>query len=278
MGEPGVALSDTHVWVRHREPGSVQVLSIDELKDAGAHLPQVTGTTTENVGDYGHGDAFDPLTGTFYVATERGIESFRLREGAPVNTGITRWKDVCGTEDARAYFLRFNPATRLIASTLRLGGDNPKSWDSWDNWVFTYNVDTGQSTCAPVGKGLVFRCALTPTALAVTRVHPDGDELVVFELSDLAERGRWQLPVMNGAPRRGKEPWDNADRRSISADPTSETVAVTRGGHGQIHLIDVSRAGGGLTTVDVPTPLKDGGHLGWFSPDTALNERDGVGR
>lgn len=276
-GEPGIALSNTHIWLRHREPGAIQTIPIREIITAGPHVPPVASSLTSNIGDSGHGDAYDPHTNTFHVATENGIEHFTLTQETPQHQKTLTWHTITGTA-ARAYFLRFNPHKRLISSTLRLGGDSPKAWDTWKNWVFTYNIDTGKHRSAPVGTGLVFRCALTPTALAVTRVHPDGDELVVYELSDLSIRGRWQLPVMDGAPRKGAEPWDNADRRSIAADPESETVAVTRGGHGQIHLIDVSTAGGELETYQVPTPLKDGGHLGWFSADTAPEAMDGIGR
>ena len=75
-GEHGVGLSNNLAWVRHRIPGNIQTISLKEITEAGPHVPQVHGHFTQEIDDTGHGDAFDPLTQTFFVATARGLEQF----------------------------------------------------------------------------------------------------------------------------------------------------------------------------------------------------------
>lgn len=134
------------------------------------------------------------------------------------------------------------------------------------------------------------RCRLRRRAVPVqtvvrrvfARVHPDGDELVLLrtDSGDPYVTARLPLPAMDGAPRPGGTPWDGVQRRAIAASPGSPLVAVTRGGHGEIHLIDADAAPGAsspVTTVKVPTPLNDGGHLALVCPGDGAHG-DPVGR
>ncbi|GGT17820.1 hypothetical protein GCM10014713_08220 [Streptomyces purpureus] len=68
--------------------------------------------------------------------------------------------------------------------------------------------------------------------------------------------------------------WDGVQRRAIAASPAVGLTAVTRGGHGEIHLFDGDRPMGTLT---VPTPIDDGGHLALVAPGDGA-EADPVGR
>ncbi|MYS28893.1 hypothetical protein GTW38_18540, partial [Streptomyces sp. SID7804] len=61
---------------------------------------------------------------------------------------------------------------------------------------------------------------------AFTRIHPDGDELVLLGADDTVRRV--PLPAMDGAPRRGGTPWEGVQRRAVAASPDSGWVAVTR--------------------------------------------------
>lgn len=278
-GEHGVGLSNTLAWIRHRQPGSIQTIPLKDIEEAGAHVPQVHGNFTSEIDDTGHGDAFDPLTQTFFVATSRGLEQFTpTQNGQATPAGIIPWLPQETKTTARAFFLRIQPRQRIIATTLRQGGEHPKRWHTWKNWAWVHNIDTGKTFVAPAGEGLVFRCALTPTALALTRIHPLGDELLIFNLQDMSLRGRWELPPMTKMPKIGYEPWDNASRRAIAASPTEEKVAVSRGGNGELHLFDVSQPGTVPTTLQIPTALNDGGHLGWFSSTVEANAMDTIGR
>ncbi|MBW3087109.1 hypothetical protein KEM60_03339 [Austwickia sp. TVS 96-490-7B] len=277
-GEPGIALTEDSVLLRHREPGSVQAISFTEIDQAGPHVPTVTGISCDDLDDTGHGDVFDPQTGRLMMATDRGVEQFDLADGAPRAVGIIPWYDGHGDHPGRAYFLRFCPRRRIVVATLRRGGDDPTMWHRWHNSLWIHHVDEGVTTHVPVGDGLVFRCALTPTALVTTRIHPDGDELLVHDLPDLRARGCWALPPMAGAPRPGHAPWDHAERRAVAAAPYSEQVLVSQGGHGEVHLVDVSSPRGDLVTLDAPSPLHDGGHLGWFDDRVAPAHRDRIGR
>jgi hypothetical protein len=118
--------------------------------------------------------------------------------------------------------------------------------------------------------------------VAYARVHPDGDELVLIATDSGTPRvtARLPLPAMDGAPRPGGTPWDGVQRRAIAASPGSPLVAVTRGGHGEIHLVDADWASvpnAPVTTLSVPTPLNDGGHLALVTPGSGAHG-DTVGR
>jgi len=275
-GEPGVVVAETpdgpHAVVRHRQPGVIESLPIERALEEGVHCPELRGEQLAGISNDGHGDAYDPATGTMFVATEGGMERFDVRKPRPEALKTLPW-----TASGRAYFLRFCPRRRILVAVLREGGDHPREWASWRNALWVHNVDSGLTSTSALGDGLIFRFALTATGAAVARVHPGGDDLTVLELGTLAVRGRWDLPEMDQAPRPGKEPWDNADRRAVAASPSSELVAVTRGGHGELHLVDTALPGSPLRTVAAGTLLRDGGHLGWLSSTQAAPE-DTVGR
>ncbi|MHA7304067.1 hypothetical protein ACX80E_02300 [Arthrobacter sp. TMN-49] len=275
-GEPGVVLATTpdgpRVVLRHRAPGGIESVAVDAILAGGVHCPQVRGENIETVGAAGHGDAYDPLTGTLFVATERGLECFDVRGPVPRPLPIRSWD-----ADGRAYFLRYCPRRRLLVAVLRDGGEHPRQWDTWGNTLWVHDIDANTTRTTPLGDGMIFRFALTGTAIAVARIHPAGDELGVYCTQTLQERGRWSLPPMDKAPRPGAEPWDNADRRAVAASDSCEWVAVTRGGHGEVHLIDTAVPGAALVTVQVPGSLNDGGHLAWLNRSVA-SPGDTVGR
>ncbi|WP_458106553.1 hypothetical protein M1D51_11470 [Arthrobacter sp. R3-55] len=278
-GEPGVVVSETPngpaAVVRHREPGGIESFSIKRILEEGVHCPQIRGQQLSASPD-GHGDALDPTTGIMFVATGGGLERFDVRKSRPEALPSLDW-GVPG----RAYFLRFCPRRRVLVAVLREGGAEPRNWATWNNTLWVHHVDSNRTETAPLGKGLVFRFALTATGISTARVHPDGDQLAVHHLGPaghgLKLRGTWELPSMEGAPRPGHEPWDNAERRAIAASPSSELVAVTRGGHGEVHVVETSVPGSPLRTITLDTPLHDGGHLAWVSSADAA-PGDTVGR
>lgn len=275
-GEPGVVVATgpegPQVVLRHREPGEIESIPVDAILTGGVHCPPLRGESIEGVGAAGHGDAYDPLTSTLFVATERGLECFNVHEPVPYPLPLRPW-DAPG----RAYFLRFCPRRRLLVAVLREGGEHPRKWDTWGNTLWVHDIDANTSRTAPLGDGMIFRFALTRTAIAVARIHPTGDDLCVYDTETLHERGQWALPPMEKAPRRGVEPWDDADRRVVAASGSNEWVAVTRGGHGEVHLINTSVSGSELATMQLPTPLNDGGHLAWLNR-TDAGPGDTVGR
>ncbi|MBL0780895.1 hypothetical protein G6541_28510, partial [Streptomyces albidoflavus] len=79
-----------------------------------------------------------------------------------------------------------------------------------------------------------------------------------------------------GAPRPGGTPWDGVQRRAVAASPGGPLVAVSRGGHGEVHLVDADHAEE-VATLTLPTPMDDGGHLALVTPGDGA-EADPVGR
>jgi len=117
-GEPGVVVAETpdgpRAVVRHREPGGIESLSLERILDEGVHCPPLRGELLGRISDDGHGDAYDPATGTMFVATDRGMERFDVRKPRPEALETLPW-----TAPGRAYFLRFCPRRRILAAVLR---------------------------------------------------------------------------------------------------------------------------------------------------------------
>ncbi|MDJ0350250.1 hypothetical protein [Cryobacterium sp. PH29-G1] len=281
-GEPGVVIGHDRtdpsarpvLVLRHREPGALESFAVDDVRTAPAHCPVMRGKSA-SLPDDGHGDAYDPLTGTIFTATSAGVYRHTLRDGGAVLTDILPW-----TVPGRAYFLRFCPRDRTLFAVVRGGDPNPQSWHRWTNSLWRYSVDTNEISVLALGTGLVFRLALTHSHAVVARVHPHGDETVSVRrhpAEPLTEVGRSPLPAMTDAPVPGREPWDGTDRRAIAAAPHSEAYAVTRGGHGELHLLDASAPAAPARTVRLPTALREGGHLAWVQRGF-VGGRDTVGR
>ncbi|MEU9851763.1 hypothetical protein [Streptomyces sp. NPDC047974] len=271
-GEPGVTVlgSDEPVVVlRHREPGALAVHRFADLLAAPPGCPQVTPTASHSLPDDGHGDAQDPSAQRVFAATGEGVHRARRKGEDLVMEEPIPWGAA-----ARGWYLRLDPRRRTLWSTLRGGPADPLRWPEWTNQAWCHHLDTGTTTLTELGPGLVFRLALARTATAFARIHPDGDELLLLD-GDSTLR-QVPLPAMEGAPGRGHTPWEGVQRRAVAASPDADTVAVTRGGHGEVHLVD-TETGEEAHRVKLDTPLHHGGHA-ILLPQPDGPDRDTVGR
>ncbi|MER6348009.1 hypothetical protein ACWC10_19275 [Streptomyces sp. NPDC001595] len=272
-GEPGVTVlggGAPLVVLRHREPGALAVHRFADLLDAPPGCPQVVPHGHLSLPDDGHGDAQDPETRTVFAATGEGVQRARRAGDTLVPEPVIPWG-----APARGWYLRLDPRRRTLWSTLRGGPADPLRWPEWTNQAWRHDLATGRTTLTDLGPGLVFRLALARAHTAFTRIHPDGDELVLLAAADGTVR-RVPLPAMAGAPRRGGTPWEGVERRAVAASPAADLVAVTRGGHGEIHLFD-ARTGAETARLRPGTPLRHGGHL-MLRGRTDGAEGDPVGR
>ncbi|MFF2846498.1 hypothetical protein ACFVT5_09205 [Streptomyces sp. NPDC058001] len=263
---------DALVVLRHREPGSLTAYRHTDLLAAPSGCPRVAPVHEVRLpDDDGHGDAYDPVTGRLFAAARSGVHRAR-REGASlVADAPLSWGG-----QGRGYYLRLDPVRRALWSCVRGGPSDPGRWPEWTNDAWWYALDSGRTGRLPLGPGLVFRLAVAARRVAYARVHPDGDELILVAPEAPVVTARVPLPAMDGAPRAGGTPWDGVQRRAVAASPGGDLVAVTRGGHGEIHVVDTVTAAV-VATLSVPTPLDDGGHLALVSPGDG-SERDPVGR
>ncbi|MFC5744309.1 hypothetical protein [Actinomadura rugatobispora] len=278
IGEPGVTLlagPDPLVVLRHRMPGSLDVYRLHELLAAPPACPAAEPLLRLPLPDDGHGDAVDPATGQVFAATGTGVHRARLR-GSDLRPEEPLPWDTPHRSGGRGYYLRLDAAHRTLWSTVRGGPAEPDRWPQWTNDAWWHRLDEGTTGRVPLGPGLVFRLAFGADRVVFTRVHPDGDELIVVGADRPAVLARVPLPPMDGAPRRGGTPWDGVQRRAIAASPAAPLVAVTRGGHGQIHLID-AQACTDLRTLDLPTPFDEGGHMAMVAVGDH-SAKDTVGR
>ncbi|MEU8203668.1 hypothetical protein [Streptosporangium sp. NPDC049046] len=291
IGEPGVtvipgraapanaqepaAADDLFVLLRHRMPGALHAHRLSHLLDALPGCPKVEPLIRLPLPDDGHGDAADPATGQVFAATGGGVHRARLSDAGLVAEPPLPW-DVPGHHGGRGYYLRLDPARRTLWSNVRGGPEEPGEWPLWTNDAWWHRLDDETTGRVPLGPGLVFRLAFCADRVVFTRIHPDGDELIVVGADDPAVLARVPLPPMDGAPRKGGTPWDGVQRRAVAASPTAPLVAVTRGGHGQIHLIDLS-AGAELHTLHLPTSFDEGGHMALIATDDG-SPGDAVGR
>ncbi|SNS75501.1 hypothetical protein [Rhodococcoides kyotonense] len=271
VGEPGVAVGGTAlkplVALRHRAPGSVEVLNIDTVANAGAHAPVVRGPEC-GLGDDGHGDAIDPQTGRLVVATGRGLETFTLTESGPTPAAVLPWP-----VPGRAYYLRVDPVMGRICSVVR-GHASATEWHTWRNWLVAVDIATGDWDVTEVSAGLAFRPDVWNGEVVCPVIHPDGDTLWRVRGSVHSQS---PLPPMTAGPRPGVQPWDGTTDRPAQRRATAHLgseVAVTRGGDGVIDIVDES---GAVRTVAVNSPLHEGGVLARL-PEEPARAVDGVAR
>ncbi|MDG9715568.1 hypothetical protein [Streptomyces sp. DH24] len=255
VGEPGVTVlggGDPLVVLRHREPGALDVHRFADLLAAPPGCPTVIPSARLPLPDDGHGDAQHPGQGVVFAATGEGVHRARRAGEGLVPQPVIPWG-----ADARGWYLRLDTRRPALWSTLRGGPADPLRWPEWTNRAWHHDLATDATTLTDLGPGLVFRLAPARDHTAFTRVHPDGDELVLLAADGTVRRV--PLPAMAGAPRRGGTPWEGVQRRAVAASPGSDWVAVTRGGHGEVHLFD-ARTGTEAARLKLPTPLDHGGH------------------
>ncbi|MEU8767143.1 hypothetical protein AB0C94_09325 [Streptomyces griseus] len=284
-GEPGVTVlgggPSPLVVLRHREPGELLAhRHRDLMRSAPACPPAAPVGRIALPDDDGHGDAHDPLTRRVFAAAGSGVHRARREGDGLVGETPLPWS-ADGRSGGRGHYLRLDPVRRMLWSCVRGGPGDPGQWPTWSNDAWWHQLDTGVTGRLDLGPGLVFRLAVTARHIAYTRVHPDGDELVLLTAPPVAGSrpeiaARLPLPAMSGAPRPGGTPWDGVQRRAVAASPGGGLVAVSRGGHGEVHVFDADRTDL-LTTLTVPTPLDDGGHLALLTPGDGA-EADPVGR
>ncbi|MGW8885637.1 hypothetical protein [Streptomyces sp. NPDC055749] len=281
-GEPGVTVAgppeDPMVVLRHREPGELTAYRHSVLmKSAPSCPPAEPASALPLADDDGHGDAYDPLTGWVFAAAGSGVHRARP-EGDALRAGTTLPWTAGGRSGGRGYYLRLDAARRTLWSCVRSGPEAPESWPDWANDAWWHHLDTADAGRLDLGPGLVFRLAVTRDHVAFSRVHPEGDELVLVSTGGGAPAvtARLPLPAMAGAPRRGGTPWDGVQRRAVAASPGGSLVAVSRGGHGEVHVFDAATARQ-TALVTVPTALDEGGLLALVEPGDEAH-LDPVGR
>ncbi|PZT71101.1 hypothetical protein DN402_01975 [Streptomyces sp. SW4] len=256
-GEPGVTVlggGEPLVVLRHREPGALAVHRFADLLAAPPGCPPVAPHAVLPLPDDGHGDAQAPASGHVFAATGEGVHRARREGEALAAEPVVPWG-----APARGWYLRLDTRRHGLWTTLRGGDPDPLRWPEWTNQAWYHDLATGRTTLTDLGPGLVFRLALARRRTAFTRVHPDGDELILLG-AGAGDLRRVPLPPMDGAPRRGTTPWEGVERRAVAASPGADWVAVSRGGHGEVHLVD-AETGQEVARPRLSTPLHHGGHL-----------------
>ncbi len=255
VGEPGVTVLGNGaplVVLRHREPGALAVHRFADLLDAPPGCPVLTPHARLPLPADGHGDAQRPCLAQVFAATGEGVHRARREGDALVPEPVIPWG-----APARGWYLRLDPRRPALWSTLRGGPADPLRWPQWTNQAWHHDLESDRTTLTELGPGLVFRLALAQDHTAFTRIHPEGDELILLA-ADAAVR-RVPLPAMDGSPRRGGTPWEGVQRRAVAASPGTDWIAVTRGGHGEVHVVD-ARTACEAARLKLDTPLHHGGH------------------
>ncbi|WP_116112322.1 hypothetical protein [Austwickia chelonae] len=266
-GEPGVVIhgtgTDARLILRHREPGSLEILHLQDVLAAPKGNPRLRGSEHPGSDDSAHGDLLLPGTDHLLVAETTGVRRWTLADDTPRHDCTLPWQ-----APGRGWFLRWSHTLHRALSIVRSGGGDPHTWQSWGNALWVHDPRYDRTHAIDLGPGLIFRCAPLAGGVAVARVHPDGDEIVVASIPEDSTSAsqvarRIPLPPMSSPPRPGESPWENAQRRSITADPHGSLVAVTSGGDGLVHLVDTADPRHGHRQLPWPTSLDLGGILAW---------------
>lgn len=195
VGEPGVTVlggGDPLVVLRHREPDAPAAHRFADLLAAPPGCPPVTPRAVLPLPDGGHGDARAPGSGHVFAATGEGVHRARRKGDALAAEAVIPWGS-----PARGGYLRLDTRRQAWWTTLR-GGPDPLRRPEWTNRAWRHDPGTGRTLLTDLGPGLVFRPALARRHTAFTRVHPDGDELILLGADAVVRRS--PLPAMDGDP------------------------------------------------------------------------------
>jgi DNA-binding beta-propeller fold protein YncE len=257
-GEVGLALTSNPNVLLHRNDVSNQVESY-RLEQALAG--NVAPASTVQIGAFGHGEAYDPATGRFYIATDDGVDVVIL-DGAKLEFVSTVPWETADRSGGRAYFHRLNADGTALVTYLANREAPEAEWGTWENDLFMVDANTLESTRTPLGNGYLLRYTLSHETALFTVVHFDGDVTHSVDLANGDVVGEVSLDPMTNAPVDGAAPWE-AENRTTAITPDGSLGFVTQGGDGIIVVIDVeSQAIHSTITVD--TVLGYGGYLGVF--------------
>ncbi|MDQ3524904.1 MAG: hypothetical protein M3451_07615 [Chloroflexota bacterium] len=257
-GEVGLALTSNPNVLLHRNDVSNQVESY-QLEEALAG--NVTPASTVQIGAFGDGEAYDPATGRFYIATDDGVDVVSL-DGAELEFVSTVPWETADRSGGRAYFHRLNADGTALVTYLANREAPEAEWGTWENDLFMVDANTLESTRTPLGNGYLLRYTLSHETALFTVVHFDGDVTHSVDLANGDVVGEVSLDPMTNAPVDGAAPWE-AENRTTAITPDGSLGFVTQGGDGIIVVIDVeSQAIHSTITVD--TVLGYGGYLGVF--------------
>ena len=293
VGEPGVVVTggeNPQIVLRHREPGGLELIDLSEAMDVRFGVPTVTGRVVTGLPETAHGDLLLPERYTegdarLLIASDRGVEEWRISAAKPGSRSSHADAQPDAPSDAqsdavlaqmhpwnadgRGWFLHWAHQLQTALTVVRRGGMDPNAWDTWTNALWVYDPVSNEVSTIDIGDGLVFRLAPVRGGVAVSRVHPDGDEVIVFDVATTASeaprlsvRHRIALPAMPQGPKRGQSPWEGCTRRAITADPDGSLVAVSSGGEGVVHVLD-AEAGQHLDEIKVAAKLNEGSILAW---------------
>ncbi|WP_143620185.1 hypothetical protein, partial [Streptomyces alkaliphilus] len=165
--------------LRRRAPGSLDLHRLDDLWTAPTGSPRVEPIHRIPLPDDGLGDADDPSDPTVarvLTACGDGVHRARVLGDRLVAEPPLAW----GTT-GRGHYLRPEPGTDRVWSVVRGGPAEPTAWPEWTNTAWCRHTAAERTDLFDLGPGLVFRIAFAaPGVAAFSRVHPDGDELLLL--------------------------------------------------------------------------------------------------
>lgn len=275
-GEAGVMIGGDPVTLYHRNDALLQVEAypVDAVQRG-----STTPTAVVPTGAFGHGEAIDHGRGRLYLATDDGLDVIALGPDGELSFEATIPWDASGRTGGRGYFLRLAPDNRHLISYMADRGTEETPWGEWRNDAYLADLETNEATRVELGAGLVYRFALSDPYALFFSMHPDGDNAHLLDVDPASPTFGTVVavipldPLANG-PTAGESPWES-ESRIAAITPDGATGFVSRGGEGQITVIDTAeRTVSG--TIEVPTPLTGGGYMTVVTPDMPF--ADTIGR
>ncbi|MBB0230579.1 hypothetical protein, partial [Streptomyces calidiresistens] len=194
--EPGVGVvggehfrdGSPRLVLRRRAPGSWDLYRLEDLWTAPTGCPRVDPIDRLPLPDDGLGDAEDPSDpGGARILTACGDGVHRVRV---VGDRLVAEPPLPWGAAGRGHYLRPEPGTDRVWSVVRGGPGEPTAWPEWTNTAWCRHTAAGRTDLIDLGPGLVFRMAFAaPGVAAFSRMHPDGDEMVLVSTRPTAPGG-----------------------------------------------------------------------------------------
>lgn len=275
-GEAGVMIGGNPVTLYHRND---KLLQVEAYPVASVQRGSTTPTSVVATGAFGHGEAIDHRRGRLYLATDDGLDVVALgAEGELAFEATIPW-DASGRTGGRGYFVRLSPDNRHLVSYMADRGTEETPWGEWRNDAYLVDLETDEATRVELGAGLVYRFALSDPYALFFSMHPDDDAAHLLDVDPASPTYGTVVavipldPLANG-PTADASPWES-ESRIAAITPDGATGFISRGGEGQITVIDTAeRVVSG--TIEVPSALSGGGYMTVVTPDMPFV--DTVGR
>ena len=272
-GEVGLMVSHDNLFHRNSKLNRLEAYELQTLLDGTVEM-----LGTVEIGTAGHGEALNEETGELFMLTDDGVD-IAYWESPELSFGKTlEWP--ASEPSSRGYFARLiGEGSHLLTYTADRSAPETE-WHTWKNRSVIYDIASGEPIVADFPDGYVFRYALAMHSAAFVVIGADDDVLISIDTDPESVTfgtvlSTVTLDPMSDRAAPGDRFYEKAAYRALTVSPDGSQVFVTRGGDGEVQIIEPT-VGTIAGSLQHESPLTGGGTLAVFG--TAVPVWDTIGR